>query len=122
MFEHRHQPLITRAAFVIRMLWHAGVAIGVILVSLGVGAAGYRWTEGWSWLDSTLNASMILGGMGPVNQLQTTAGKVFATIYALFSGIIFLGVVAILFTPLYHRFIHRFHLEFYEGKEQALEK
>lgn len=70
---------------------------------------GYHELERLPWVDSFLNAAMILGGMGPVNMLYTNAGKIFAGLYALFSGIIFLLVVGILFTPLVHRFMHRFH-------------
>ena len=79
--------------------------------SLLLGMAGYHWLEGLAWLDSLVNASMLLGGMGPVNGIQTNAGKVFASFYALYSGIIFLIVVGIMFAPLFHRFLHRFHLE-----------
>jgi len=87
----------------------------MIFISLLIGVAGYHFTEGLPWLDSLLNASMILGGMGPVNELHTSGGKLFASFYALFSGIIFLASVAILLAPVAHRFLHRLHLE---GKEK----
>jgi len=89
-------------------------AFGVVLLvgtALAIGSAGYHWTEGWDWLDSTLNASMILTGMGPVDTLHTNGGKVFAICYALFSGVVFLSVVALVFTPLAHRMLHVFHLD-----------
>jgi hypothetical protein len=83
----------------------------IILGSLLLGVLGYHYFEGLAWLDALLNASMLLGGMGPVDVLHTVAGKVFASFYALYSGIIFLVVVGVIFAPLYHRFLHRFHLE-----------
>lgn len=76
-----------------------------------MGVLGYHNFEGLSWIDSLLNASMILGGMGLVTTLQNTAGKLFASLYALFSGTIFLVTVGILISPIFHRFLHKFHLE-----------
>ena len=111
MFEHHAEPLATPAEFTQRMLRFGFFSGGMILFSLLIGILGYHYFESLSWLDSLLNASMILGGMGPVNALQTTAGKIFASFYALYSGIILLASVGILFTPLFHRFLHRFHLE-----------
>lgn len=86
--------------------------IGLILLafSLGIGMFGYHFLENLSWIDSLLNASMILGGMGPVNPLQTNAGKIFASFYAIYSGVILLASVGILATPIFHRFLHKFHL------------
>ncbi len=111
MYEHRSQPLLPLRRFIRRMLRHGLVALFVIVISLFIGIAGYHFTEGLPWLDSLLNASMILGGMGPVNVLHTNGGKLFASFYALFSGIIFLASVAILIAPVAHRFLHRLHLE-----------
>jgi len=111
MYEHRSQPLLPRHLFIRRVAWHILVALAVILGSLFIGIAGYHFTEGLSWLDALLNASMILGGMGPVNELHTSGGKVFASFYSLFSGIIFLVTAAILVAPIAHRFLHRLHLE-----------
>jgi hypothetical protein len=111
MYEHHQKPLLSRAAFLQRMLGHIGVAVMIILGSLGIGIAGYHFLEGLTWIDSLLNASMLLGGMGPVNELHTTMGKIFASLYALYSGIVFLVVAGVLFAPLFHRFLHRFHLE-----------
>jgi hypothetical protein len=87
------------------------LSIGTITVSLLIGILGYHYLEGLSWIDSLVNASMLLGGMGPVNQLHTTAGKIFASFYALFSGMVLLVAVSILIAPIFHRFLHHFHLE-----------
>ena len=111
MFEHHSEPLATPAEFAQRILRYSLVTAGIILFSLGIGILGYHYLESLSWIDSLLNASMILGGMGPVNALQTDAGKIFASFYALYSGIILLASVGILVTPIFHRFMHRFHLE-----------
>jgi hypothetical protein len=111
MFERRTQPLIPRAAFLQRIIRHSIVALFVVLVSLIIGVLGYHYLEGFSWVDAILNAAMILGGMGPVDTLHTTRGKLFAAAYALFSGVIFLVVAGILFAPLLHRLLHHFHAE-----------
>jgi len=111
MYEHHKQPLVSFEVFLRRVLSSILVALGFVGFSLLLGAVGYHFTEHLGWLDSTLNASMILTGMGPVNPMQTTAGKLFATFYSLYSGIAFLTIAAILFTPFIHRFLHRFHLQ-----------
>jgi hypothetical protein len=110
-YEHRTEPMLPRRGFLGRLLAHMLVALALMLVSLSIGVLGYRVTEGMSWLDALVNASMILGGMGPVNQLQTDAGKFFASFYALFSGIVFLVMAGILVAPVAHRLLHRLHLE-----------
>jgi len=111
MFEHRKQPLLPSHNFLIRQLISLLVAIVIIISSLMLGVFGYHYLEGMSWIDALVNASMLLGGMGPVDALHTVGGKLFASFYALYSGIIFLVVVGVIFAPLYHRFLHRFHLE-----------
>jgi hypothetical protein len=111
MFEHRSEPLATSTEFRRRMLYYGMIAAIMILSSLAVGMLGYHYFESLSWVDSLLNASMILGGMGPVDQLKTDSGKIFASFYALYSGIILLASVGILAAPLFHRLLHRFHLE-----------
>ena len=111
VYEHRSEPLLSRAEFVRRVFRHLGFAFGIIGVSLGIGVLGYRFCESMSWLDATLNAAMILGGMGPVAELHTDGGKLFATIYALFSGVVFLVAVGVFVAPMFHRFLHRFHLD-----------
>ncbi len=111
-YEHRNEPLLPWRLFLLRRVGKTFVVgFGVILVSLFVGMLGYRLTEGMHWLDAFLNASMILGGMGPVDTLHTRAGKLFAGIYALYSGLVLIGVAGLLLAPFLHRLMHRFHLE-----------
>jgi hypothetical protein len=111
MFEHHQQPLLSPHEFLIRQLFYLLVAVGIIVGSLAIGVIGYHFFDNLPWIDSLLNAAMILGGMGPVNELHTNAGKLFAAFYALYSGIVFLVSVGVILAPLYHRFLHRFHLE-----------
>jgi hypothetical protein len=110
-YEHRTQPLLTRAQFRLRMLRHGSAAALIIVAALAIGVLGYRWTEGMPWIDAILNASMILGGMGPVGELHNDASKLFASAYALFSGVVFIALAGVLFAPMLHRLMHRFHLE-----------
>lgn len=110
-YEHRSQALLPRELFLRRMMWHSLVAGGLLLSALAIGVLGYHLTERLSWVDSVLNASMILGGMGPVNPMETVAGKLFASAYALFSGVAFLATVGILVAPLAHRLLHKLHLD-----------
>ena len=112
MYEHRREALLPRRLFLLRVARSALLSTGFIAGSLVIGMLGYRITEGLSWLDAFLNASMILTGMGPVDAMHTTAGKVFAGCYALFSGVAFLTAVAVLFAPVLLRVLHRFHLAF----------
>jgi len=114
MYEHRSQPLLPKHLFIRRVTRHVLAAFTVIFGSLFIGISGYHFTEGFSLLDSLLNASMILGGMGPVNELHTSGGKLFESFYALFSGIVFLVTAAVLIAPVAHRFLHRLHLEMKE--------
>ena len=114
--EAKGQPLLSRAAFMRRLLRFGVLASGIIVFSLALGIVGYHYTAGLGWLDSLLNASMILAGMGPVGELPNTgpeavSAKLFASFYALYSGIVFLVSVGVLMAPIFHRFIHRFHLE-----------
>ena len=111
MYEHKREPLLTAAQFRLRVARHVAVAGVVIGAALGLGVAGYHVFEAQSWLDALLNASMILGGMGPVDRLNTDGGKLFASFYALFSGLLFSGVTGILLAPLAHRFMHRLHAD-----------
>jgi len=111
MFEHHKQPLASRRTFVRRLAFNGLVALGILLVSLGIGVLGYHYFEDLAWIDALLNASMILGGMGPVTMLQTSAGKIFATLYALYSGLISLASITLLAAPIFHRFMHHFHLQ-----------
>jgi len=83
----------------------------VVGVALGIGVLGYHWLAELPWIDSLLNASMILGGMGPVDPLHSTAAKVFASVYALFSGLAFIGIAGFILAPFVHRLLHKFHVE-----------
>jgi hypothetical protein len=110
-YEHKTEPLLPFRRFLARLLVHVSVGLLVITGSLGLGVLGYHHFAGLPWLDALLNASMILGGMGPVDAVRTSGGKVFASGYALFSGVIFLVVVGIMIAPAAHRVLHRLHLE-----------
>ena len=111
MFEHRREPLLPPRMFYARLARGAGIGFLIIVCSLAVGMAGYHWFEHMSWLDSFENAAMILSGMGPVGQLQSAAGKFFAGCYALYSGLALITTVGVIFVPVFHRFLHKFHLE-----------
>jgi hypothetical protein len=111
MYEHRNQRLLSRREFRKRVRRHGLVALGVLVFGLGIGVLGYHCVGHLSWIDSLLNASMILGGMGPVDPLPTKAAKIFASCYALFSGLAFIGIVSVLLAPFVHRMLHRFHAE-----------
>ena len=111
MFEHRRQPLLSRRLYFNRLATSFAVGLTMVATALGIGIAGYHFLEGLPWVDAFLNAAMILGGMGPIAELRTTGGKVFAACYALLSGLIILVVAGIMFAPVVHRFLHKFHLE-----------
>jgi len=110
-FEHKNKPVISNAEFLKRQLRFVGYAMLLLTVSLGMGMAGYRYHTGMSWMDAFLNASMILTGMGPIDQMPTAGAKFFAGCYALFSGVVFLSTVAVMFTPLVHRLLHLMHID-----------
>lgn len=111
IYEHRSHPLLPWPKFLRRVGRHFVVALVVIGLALGVGVAGYHWLGGLGWIDSLLNASMILGGMGPVDPLKSDAAKIFASLYALFSGLAFIGIAGLMLAPFAHRLLHRVHLE-----------
>jgi len=112
MYEHRTEPLLSRRAFFFRLVRHSAAAGVLILGSLALGAAGYhQTTDNMSWLDAVLNAAMILTGMGPVTPLHKTSAKLFATFYALYSGVAFLGIAGLLIAPVAHRILHSLHLD-----------
>lgn len=111
MFEHRRQPLLPRRVFYGRLARSIGIGLLIVLVSLAIGMAGYHFLEKMSWLDAFVNAAMILSGMGPLGSLQTSAGKLFAGCYALYSGLALVTTVGVVFAPVFHRFLHKFHLE-----------
>ena len=110
-FEHRSEPLLSHRLFIRRVIKHIGIGFSIIFASLMVGVCGYHFLENISWIDSLLNASMILGGMGPVTELRTDYGKIFASLYALFSGIVFLVTVGIILAPAVHRLLHSLHID-----------
>ncbi|HXX53445.1 MAG TPA: hypothetical protein VEI28_02615 [Thermodesulfovibrionales bacterium] len=110
MFEHYREKLIDRDEFISRLLRHLLFASVILVLSLCLGTVGYRVFGKLQWIDAFLNASMILTGMGPVDHVETYGGKLFSACYALFSGVAFLTFVGVLFAPIYHRFLHRFHL------------
>jgi hypothetical protein len=111
MFERRRQPLISRAEFLHRFARYALLALAILVGSWASGTCGYHYLQGLGWLDSVLNAAMILGGMGPVNELTRPGAKLFASFYALYSGLVFIVVAGLVIAPIFHRFIHRFHVE-----------
>lgn len=109
--EHRHERPLSTRGFVIRLIRHGTYASFVLGGSLVLGVGGYHWIAGLAWVDALLNAAMLLGGMGPVDALPTTAGKLFATVFALYAGVIFLVLAGLLMTPVFHRVLHRYHWE-----------
>jgi hypothetical protein len=111
MFEHRHEKLLPRRLFLKRLAKYALISLGIILASLVFGMVGYYTLEGFSWVDSFLNAAMLMGGTGPVGVLHTEAGKVFAGFCALYWGLVELVAVGIFAVPIVHRFLHHFHLD-----------
>ena len=111
MFEHHKKPLLSRREFAARLLRNLAVAIGLVIVCLLIGMAGYHGFEKLPWVDAFVNAAMILSGMGPLNPLVTEGGKIFAGCYALFSGLALVAIVATIAAPIFHRFLHKFHIE-----------
>jgi hypothetical protein len=111
MYEHRSAKLLTRKQFAWRMLRHAGMVSVLVLISLIVGMSGYRYLAPMSWVDAFMNASMLLGGMGPVNDLSNDPAKIFAGTYALYAGLVFIVSASILVAPIAHRIFHRLHVD-----------
>ena len=109
MYEARSARPVSRAVFLRRVAGHVALAFLLVLGSLGGGMLGYHLFEHLAWLDAFLNASMLLGGMGPVNAPVTAAGKIFAGVYALYAGLVFLVVAGLIGAPVFHRLLHRFH-------------
>jgi len=119
MFEQKHQPLLSRRDFAGRVGRSAVVSAVLLSASLGVGVLGYHRLARLGWIDSILNASMILTGMGPVSPLPDPAAKLFASAYALFSGVIFIASAGVVVAPLAHRLLHRFHVELADESERS---
>ena len=109
--ERKSDKLAPKSVFVKRQLFSLAIGLTMLGCALFVGIAGYHWIAGLDWVDSLLEASMILGGMGPINPLQTSGAKIFASIYALFSGVIFIALMGIILTPFAHRMLHKFHVD-----------
>jgi hypothetical protein len=116
-FEKKHAPVISIWQFAKRLLLSFLMTLGLVIGSLAVGMCGYHFLESLSWIDSFLNAAMILGGMGPVNDMKTDAGKIFAGCYALYSGLVVIVCAGIILAPLIHRILHRFHADVDEEKQ-----
>lgn len=116
LFEHKSQPLLPRAKFHARVVRFASICAVGIALTLMIGTLGYHALEDLDWLEAALNAAMILTGMGPVDELHTSAGKVFAIVYALFSGTVFLSMVALFLAPIAHRVLHAFHIDSEESR------
>ena len=110
-FEHRSERLLPMRHFLRRVVRFAALSVAIIGTSLAIGVSGYHWLGGLPWVDALLNAAMILTGMGPVDRMQTVPSKLFAAAYALFSGLAFVSMVAVLAAPIIHRFFHALHLE-----------
>jgi hypothetical protein len=110
-FEHGRQPVISRRRFIRRMFIVIGLWLALTVIGLVIGIAGYAYFEGMSLADAYVNAAMILSGMGPVGELKTTAGKIFAGTYAIFSGLVIIIATGFLLAPIFHRVLHRFHVE-----------
>ena len=110
MFEHRRQKLLPFSLFLRRFAICLGIAAAMILLGVGIGVLGYHHFAGFTWIDSLLNACMILTGMGPVGELPDDTAKIFASLYALFSGLIFISIMAVIIAPVMHRVLHKFHI------------
>lgn len=112
------KPLISEKVYRTRIAKSVLFSMILLFLSLGIGVLGYHFLCKLNWIDALLNSSMILTGMGPVNVIVSDTGKIFASIYALFSGIAFLTIFAVFFSPIFHNFLHRFHLDVEEIKEE----
>lgn len=110
-YERSSDPLAPRKAFYARLTNNLKLGFGLVAVSLAVGILGYRFIGGLEWIDAFVDASMILSGMGPVTKLDGNAGKLFAGVYALYSGFALLATAGVVLAPILHRFLHRFHME-----------
>jgi hypothetical protein len=114
-FEHRSQKVISRHKFAMRMVMAIGLWAALTLIGLTIGMFGYAYFEGMSVVDAYVNAAMILSGMGPIGELKTTGGKIFAGTYAILSGLIIVIATGFVLAPVFHRVLHRFHVE--QGKQ-----
>ena len=110
-FERRADKLAPLSVYVQRIIGSLAIGLVLILIALSVGIAGYHLIAGFNFVDSLLEASMILGGMGPVRELPNQTAKIFASVYALFSGVIFIALMGIILAPVAHRVLHKFHID-----------
>jgi hypothetical protein len=111
MLEHRKDPLLPSHLFLRRLGRQLGLGAVLIAFSLVIGTVGYHFVNGSAWIDGFVDASMLMAGMGQIGVLQGTAGKLFASFYALYCGVVFILVAGLLLAPIFHRVLHRFHLE-----------
>ena len=111
MYESRRQQPLTHGTFVQRLALHAACAVALVIGSLAIGMVGYHLLEHLSWIDAFLNSAMLLGGMGPVNPPTSDGGKLFAGLYALYAGLVFIVSAGLMFAPVLHRLMHRFHFD-----------
>jgi len=111
MFEHKSKPLLSLRVYALRQAWYALISALIVLIALGIGVIGYKLLEHRSWVDSIYSAAMILTGMGPAFEMKSDAGKLFASIYAIFSAAIFLTAASVVLSPALHRTLHRLHLD-----------
>ena len=111
VYERRTDKLISRRAFVRRIIRHGGYATALVAVSIAIGMLGYHVFDDLPWVDAFVDTSMLLGGMGPVNPLHGNGAKIFAGVFALYAGLVFLVLTAIMLTPVLHRLLHAFHAE-----------
>lgn len=116
-YERADEKLLPFREFVRRLAAHGMIATGLVAAAVAAGAIGYHFIGGLGWVDAFMNASMILSGMGPVDPMPTPAAKIFASVYAIFSGVTFLSIVGVLLAPIVHRAVHHFHLEIEEDEE-----
>lgn len=110
-FEPRREQLAPISEFVRRLLKFFLFASLIMALALGMGVCGYHYWGGLAWIDALVNAAMILGGMGPVDKMETVPGKLFSTFYALFSGLVFVATFSLLISPVMHRALHKFHVD-----------
>jgi len=111
MYEKKGDKLLAWPRFLRRMALSSLLAVGIVSVAMAAGVTGYHFIAGLKWIDAVLNASMILAGMGPVDPMPGTAAKLFASAYALFSGVVFISAVAVVVAPIFHRILHKFHFD-----------
>jgi hypothetical protein len=111
MYEHHQQPILPRPRFVKRVVLHVAMALFTVVIALAIGTIGYHSLGRLGWVDAILNASMILGGMGPIDPLPDTSAKLFAAAYALFSGLLFIGILGVVLAPFAHRLLHSLHVD-----------